>query len=98
TLRPVSAGAIAAIAARLQKNPRLKIEVRGHTDSQGTEEYNQKLSEQRAEVVRDAILAHGIEPARLRARGFGMSQPVVTNENEEGRSKNRRTDFVILAR
>jgi outer membrane protein OmpA-like peptidoglycan-associated protein len=78
--------------------PKLRLEVQGHTDSKGSEEYNQKLSEKRAKAVVDALLEKGIHPRRLRYRGFGMSRPIATNETEEGRQKNRRTEFVIIAK
>lgn len=78
--------------------PRLRLEVQGHTDSKGSEEYNQKLSEKRAKAVVDALIERGIHPRRLRYRGFGMSRPIATNETEEGRQKNRRTEFVIIAK
>ncbi|MDB5033486.1 MAG: OmpA/MotB domain protein [Chlorobi bacterium] len=98
TLRPESQESIAALASAMKDHPRLKIEVRGHTDSKGTEEYNQKLSEARAAAVRDALVALGIPQDRVRSRGFGFSLPVATNETDEGRQKNRRTEFVVLAR
>jgi VWFA-related protein len=96
-LTPGSAPAIAAIADLMKERPRLKLQVEGHTDAQGTQEYNQTLSEQRAETVRQAILAHGIEPDRIRIRGFGMMRPIATNDTEEGRALNRRTEFVVIA-
>ena len=90
--------ALDAIAAVMKEQGRLRIEVRGHTDAKGTEEYNQKLSEARANAVRDALIALGVPEGRVRARGFGLSQPVATNDTEEGRAKNRRTEFIVLAR
>jgi VWFA-related protein len=97
-LLPSSAAGIAAVAQLMKERPKLKIEIWGHTDAQGTAEYNQKLSEQRAEAVRDAILAQGIDPKRITTRGFGFSMPVATNETEEGRARNRRTEFKVIAR
>ncbi|MBS1913310.1 MAG: OmpA family protein [Bacteroidetes bacterium] len=97
-LSPQSQKAIGAVADLMKTSPRLKIEVQGHTDSRGTEEYNQKLSDARANAVRDAIIAMGIDPKRVRARGFGMSQPVANNDTDEGRQRNRRTMFIVLAR
>ncbi|HVK38307.1 MAG TPA: OmpA family protein [Candidatus Kapabacteria bacterium] len=97
-LRPESMQSIEAVAAWMLEYPRLKIEVRGHTDAQGTPEYNQTLSEARAETVRAAIVARGIDAARLRSRGFGLTMPKAPNDTEEGRAINRRTEFVILAR
>lgn len=98
TIRPESQAALEAVASIMKERPRLKIEVRGHTDAVGGDEYNQKLSDERAAAVRTALLRLGIEESRVRARGFGLSQPLATNETEEGRARNRRTEFVVLAR
>lgn len=78
--------------------PKLRFEIQGHTDNVGTEEYNQKLSERRAEAVYDALIKRGVEPHRLRWRGFGMTRPIESNTTEEGRAKNRRTEFLIIAK
>lgn len=78
--------------------PRLKLEIQGHTDNVGTMEYNQDLSERRAKAVFDEIVKRGVDPRRLRWRGFGKTKPVANNETEEGRQRNRRTVFVILAK
>lgn len=70
--------------------------VEGHTDSKGTDEYNQRLSERRAQAVRNALIQrHGIMPSRITAQGYGESRPVATNETEEGRQQNRRVVVVI---
>jgi len=76
----------------------VKLEVQGHTDNIGEIDYNQDLSERRAEAVRQALLERGVEANRLRSRGFGESQPIAPNDTEEGRAKNRRTQFVIIAK
>lgn len=78
--------------------PRLRLEVQGHTDNKGTEEYNQDLSERRARAVVQALVERGIEPYRLRSRGFGLSRPIASNNTEEGQAKNRRTEFRIIAK
>ncbi len=78
--------------------PNLKLEIQGHTDNIGTREYNQNLSERRARSVFTEIVKRGIDPGRLRYRGFGFSRPKVPNDSEENRAKNRRTEFHILAR
>jgi len=78
--------------------PQLKLEIQGHTDNVGKIEYNQNLSEARAKAVMDAIIARGVDPKKLRSRGFGMSQPVSPNDTPEGRAKNRRTQFVVIAK
>lgn len=86
------------IADQMYINPRLKIEIQGHTDNVGTAEHNQILSERRAEAVMNALIQRGVEPKRLRSRGFGFSMPKVANDTEENRARNRRTQFQILAR
>jgi len=80
----------------LQANPEVEIEIRGHTDSQGATEYNQRLSEKRAEVVRQYLIVRGISPLRLRAVGYGELDPIATNATPEGRAANRRIEFVRL--
>ncbi len=82
----------------MQTMPRLKLEIQGHTDNIGTVEYNQRLSDERAKNVMLAMIERGIEPSRLRYRGFGFSQPVASNDTPEGRALNRRTMFVIIAK
>lgn len=77
--------------------PFLTIEISGHTDNIGTDEYNRKLSEARAKSVVDYLLEAKIEPTRLSYRGFGSRQPITTNETEEGRAQNRRVQFTILS-
>lgn len=80
----------------LEDNPDLVVEIGGHTDSTGTEEYNYNLSEQRARVVRDFLINKGIEPARLKYRGYGESEPLNDNSTEEGMRKNRRTEIKVI--
>lgn len=82
----------------LRKNPAVRIEISGHTDNVGTEQHNQILSEQRADAVKIYLVKSGILPDRITAKGYGESKPVATNENEEGRALNRRTEFSITAR
>ncbi len=81
----------------LQENPVMKIEVGGHTDNTGTAEFNKSLSEQRAKSVYDFLVAKGIDKSRLSYRGFGATQPVATNDTEDGKAQNRRTEFRILS-
>jgi OOP family OmpA-OmpF porin len=82
----------------LNLNPTMKVEIDGHTDGIGSDAYNQPLSEKRAEAVKDALVAAGIEKSRITARGFGKQQPIATNETPEGRAKNRRIKVKILSR
>jgi outer membrane protein OmpA-like peptidoglycan-associated protein len=81
----------------LNNYPDTNIEVQGHTDSQGSEDYNQKLSVRRADAVSGYLTASGISNARVSTKGFGESVPKYTNETEEGRSENRRVEFLISA-
>ena len=80
----------------LKRNPSLKVELAGHTDNVGSASYNQKLSADRAEVVRQALVDNGIEATRLTAKGYGSTKPVAPNDSEEHRALNRRTEMVII--
>lgn len=77
----------------LMRHGDLEVEVAGHTDSKGAEAYNQRLSEQRAAAVRDYLVANGIDAARLTVKGYGESQPIADNANEQGRAENRRVEM-----
>ena len=82
----------------LEKNPKMTIELRGHTDNQGTVEHNQKLSEERAKSVVNHLISMGIDKERLSWKGFGKSAPVADNSSTEGRQKNRRVEYKVLSR
>jgi len=75
----------------------MTIEVRGHTDAKGSDSYNLRLSENRAKSVVDYLVSKGVNPKRLKYKGYGKSIPIDTNETEEGRSKNRRVEFKIIS-
>lgn len=77
----------------LKLNPTLTVEIQGHTDSQGAEAYNEKLSDRRASAVKQVLVKNGISAARLTTRGFGESQPVASNDTEAGRAHNRRVAY-----
>ncbi|MEO6168783.1 MAG: OmpA family protein [Chitinophagales bacterium] len=79
----------------LKQNPSLKIQISGHTDNQGTTNYNQSLSENRAKAVYEYLSANGMIPSRLAFKGYGETKPLSTNETEAGRSQNRRTEFTV---
>lgn len=81
----------------LNKYPNTNIEVQGHTDSTGTFEYNQTLSENRAHAVGDYLRNHGIADARITEKGYGKTAPKYPNSTAEGRAMNRRVEFVITA-
>lgn len=80
----------------MMKNPELRIEVQGHTDSQGSDDYNLDLSQRRAETVVEYLSLFGVAEDRLTARGYGESEPVDTNDTEAGRVKNRRVELVRI--
>lgn len=79
----------------LQANETIKMEIRGHTDNEGEEEYNLGLSQRRAERVRQFLVKNGVAEGRLDTRGMGESVPLVPNDNDEARAKNRRIEFVV---
>lgn len=81
----------------LREYPKMKIEIQGHTDNQGSASYNQRLSEQRAKAVVDYLISHGIEAKRLGYKGYGKENPIADNSTEEGRATNRRVAFKILS-
>ncbi len=80
----------------MKKNPSMVIEVGGHTDNVGDDTSNMKLSHERAKSVRDYMVNAGIASARIQSKGYGESNPVATNDTDEGRKTNRRTEFIIL--
>ena len=75
--------------------PNLKIEISGHTDNTGSATVNETLSQQRAEAVVTFLTSKGIASSRMRAKGYGASKPVATNNTDDGRQQNRRTEFEI---
>lgn len=81
----------------LNKYPDTNIEIQGHTDNKGTDEYNMSLSERRASAVANFLKSHDIKSSRISLKPFGESAPKYTNETEEGRAQNRRVDFLITA-
>jgi OOP family OmpA-OmpF porin len=96
TLRPDAEAILAEAVSILQKYPQLKVEVAGHTDSVGTEQYNQGLSERRAATVYKYLTDNGVGADRLVGpNGFGESRPIDTNDTAEGRARNRRTELNV---
>lgn len=84
------------VARSLREWPEVRVEIGGHTDDQGTPEYNMDLSQRRTESVRDYLMSKGVGGSRLEARGYGESQPVTSNDTEEGRARNRRVELKRL--
>jgi OOP family OmpA-OmpF porin len=96
TLTPQSMVILDETAAALARNPDLRAEVAGHTDSTGSAARNRVLSQQRAESVVRYLVSKGVNPANLTARGYGPDQPVADNRTAQGRSQNRRVELRIL--
>jgi outer membrane protein OmpA-like peptidoglycan-associated protein len=95
TLRPEAREKLAKLSGIVLGNPGLKLEVEGHTDSTGSDEYNQKLSENRAGAVRDYLASQNVSADSITAGGFGKTRPVAPNDTAEGRQKNRRVEIVV---
>jgi outer membrane protein OmpA-like peptidoglycan-associated protein len=85
------------LVTALNTYPNTNIEIQGHTDSRGTEEYNMGLSLDRANSVKNYLLSQGIVPSRLTVKGFGEDAPAYTNDTPEGMAQNRRVEFLITA-
>jgi OmpA-OmpF porin, OOP family len=95
-LRPESAPELDRMVTTMNENPKLVIELDGHTDNVGGNETNQKLSQDRADSVREYFISKGIEPDRVASKGFGETKPIATNDTDEGRQQNRRVEFLIV--
>jgi OOP family OmpA-OmpF porin len=98
TIKPEGKVVLNEAAALLQKHERVVVEVAGHTDSVGSDAYNQGLSERRANAVKQYLTEQGVTATRLTARGYGESQPVASNDTSEGRAENRRVELIVLDR
>jgi outer membrane protein OmpA-like peptidoglycan-associated protein len=94
-LRPTAREALAKLAGIVLGHPGLKLSVEGYTDSIGSDEVNQTLSEKRASTVRDYLVQQGLDPSSITATGFGKSNPVASNDTNEGRQQNRRVEIII---
>jgi len=97
-LKPESYIELEKLAGLLQRNPSLKIEISGHTDSIGSEQHNLELSLNRARAVFDYLVQQGISPVRMTCSGYGFSLPVDSNATETGRANNRRTEFKVTGK
>ena len=96
TIREESMPELERLTGILKDNPTISIEISGHTDNVGSDQYNQELSEARAKSVVDYLIDQGIVRGRLDYKGYGESEPIATNETPEGRQENRRTEFKII--
>ena len=95
TLRPGAREKLAKVAGIILSHPGLKLQIEGHTDSVGGDDYNMKLSENRANAVRNYLVEQGIQPANVTAQGFGKTLPVADNRTAAGRQQNRRVEMVV---
>lgn len=96
-LRPEAKESLSDLAASLEEYPRTEVLIVGHTDAVGSMEYNEGLSERRADSAADFLIAQGIDPSRLTTIGKGETEPVASNETEYGRQQNRRVEIAIYA-
>lgn len=96
TLRAESFEELDNVVKFLNDNPSVEIELAGHTDNIGDDNYNLKLSQERAESVKNYLVEKGISESRLIAKGYGESRPIASNQTEQGRDQNRRVEFTIL--
>lgn len=94
-VKPATREQLAKLTGILLAHPGLKLEVEGHTDSTGSDEVNQKLSEQRATTVRDYLIAQGLAADAISAKGFGKTAPIADNATAAGRQKNRRVELIV---
>jgi outer membrane protein OmpA-like peptidoglycan-associated protein len=95
TLKPGAREKLAKVSGILLAHPGLTLQIEGHTDSVGTEEFNQQLSERRSDSVRDFLAEENVPASSMTAKGFGKSQPVASNDTPEGRQRNRRVELIV---
>jgi outer membrane protein OmpA-like peptidoglycan-associated protein len=94
-LRSTARESLAKLSGIVLAHPGLKLDIEGHTDSTGSDELNQKLSEQRAEGVKEYLIEQGLDRNSLTAKGFGKTMPIASNQTKEGRQKNRRVELIV---
>jgi outer membrane protein OmpA-like peptidoglycan-associated protein len=95
SLRPEAREKLAKVAGIVEGHPGLRLDVEGHTDNVGGDDYNQQLSEERGSAVRDYLTAEGMQQDSVTTKGFGKTQPIASNETAAGRQQNRRVELVI---
>jgi outer membrane protein OmpA-like peptidoglycan-associated protein len=96
TLKPESMGTLNMIVDILKNNPEIRFDIQGHTDSSGGSARNMALSQQRADAVRQQLIAMGVDTARLSTKGLGDTRPIAENTSPEGRANNRRVEFITI--
>jgi outer membrane protein OmpA-like peptidoglycan-associated protein len=95
-LKPGAAERLRPLAAYLQANPNVKVRIDGHTDAQGSDSYNQQLSNNRAVSVGTALASMGVDASRIQAVGHGEAKPVADNNTDAGRQQNRRVEVTLV--
>jgi OOP family OmpA-OmpF porin len=96
TIKPESNGLLDELVAVIKDNPQIKkLSIEGHTDGDGSDKYNMRLSDGRAKSVMEYFTSHGVDAGRLAAKGFGESKPLASNDTPEGKETNRRVEFLI---
>ncbi|MCG6657041.1 OmpA family protein [Halomonas campisalis] len=93
-LRPEARPVLDGVVRTLRENPEIRVRIEGHTDSIGSAQYNEGLSQRRADSVKAYLVSQGIAENRLMTRGYGEARPVATNETDEGRARNRRVEIL----
>jgi OOP family OmpA-OmpF porin len=94
-IKPDGARILDRLAADMKANPGKRVELEGHTDSFGTDQYNQDLSERRAAAVKDYLVKKGVEASRISARGFGSTKPIAEGKSSQSNAKNRRVEVKV---
>jgi len=95
-LTPAAQDTLDKVATSLVAQPELYVEIGGHTDSIGSDAYNLKLSERRAQAVREYLISRGVKADHLLAKGYGKANPIASNKTPEGRAENRRVELIVL--
>lgn len=96
TLKPESNEELNNVVKLLNNSPNMEIEISGHTDNVGSDAFNLKLSDDRANAVMNYIVSQGIDQSRITAKGYGESKPIADNDTDKGRQTNRRVEFTIV--
>lgn len=94
-IKPDGAKILDRLVAFMNENRDKRVDLEGHTDSVGTDKYNQRLSERRAASVKDYLVKHGVDASRISTQGFGESKPIADNKTADGRAKNRRVEVKV---
>jgi len=95
TLKSEAREKLAKVSGILLAYPNLKLQVEGYTDNIGSDEYNQKLSEERADSVREYLVSQSVTDANVSAKGLGKNDPIADNSTDKGRAQNRRVELVV---